>query len=347
MGTVSYSEIEDFNRCRNLWHYRNREFLVPVADFNQDLLMGSAVHHYLHREILSRIYEDYYSLKGWMQRDYTGEEFKELDPMVQDVLLLINKQAVEIAKRTAKLLGIHDKKWQPLYLHGKPAAELKLISPTHVGDDFKGIVDWIACDQEGRTWLTEFKTRKKFSDEDGARFVQLPLYYNALLELGIKVDGVMTVQILPVTDEDPQLLKSGKMSRSAIKCSWEHYADALVNAGLSISEYEDEMRTKLAATEWIRVSKGDISERVARSVWEECLLKPVQTMRDPGMLVYPNRSAFNCGRCDYRRLCEAELFHEGVDFARQFYAVDEGRKARKLKLNQSVDTKQSTDTKEE
>jgi len=321
--TVSFSEIESYHKCRQAWHYRYNEGLTPI-DVGESLLVGSAVHYYLAEEIRGRVFNLPLTQTSWLsanQDRYDDLFFSEME----ECLVEIDEVARKVAARAADWLALGSScgRWGPCYVNGKPAVEYEFVTKLKGTLGFKGVIDWIATDNtDDSLWIFEHKTHRTFTVEDGADLLQLPIYQHAAKQLGLDIRGTAVLQILPSLPERPKLNKNGTMSRAQIRSDWETYKTELLSAGLDPDDYKDEMIPKLEGVEWFRLSKTIRSNAEIEAIWNMIFLPAVKDICDKRKRIVRSRSSFNCARCDYRRLCEAELFGGDVDFVRKTHYLE-------------------------
>lgn len=184
------------------------------------------------------------------------------------------------------------------------------VQVKHRGLTFKGIIDKIVKDPQGRTFVCDHKTHKVLPSED-ARFsdIQTVLYYWALRETGEQVDGVMWDYLRTKPPAVPELLKNGGLSRRAnIDTDYETYLKAITDNGLNPTDYQDMLDKVKGNTFFKRIYLPKPNEQLVQSV--------VNDFFDTAEEIQNSKSSVrnltkDCSMCSYFSICGEEV--RGLD----------------------------------
>lgn len=142
-----------------------------------------------------------------------------------------------------------------------------LLDGTTSKIEYTGFIDWIYEDDRG-VWICDHKTVKTLpSEQELYMDMQTLLYYDAcrydeglkkLLE-GKKLAGVVFNHIRTKAPKEPQVLKSGGISKAACDTDVATYFEAVRKAGLDVNDYKD-MVDKLKGNTFFRRTRIPVSE---------------------------------------------------------------------------------------
>lgn len=303
----SQSKIKTWRRCHAAYDYRYGQGLIrrtaPVA-----MLRGTVLHAMMEAAILGKDpkvplagYAESYS-KLW------GEEAEQY-PSPEELLSLINRYFLH---------------WVDDGLVYGDRAELTVMTE-HRGLKFKGIIDAMPDDQQGRRWLCDHKTHKTLPDEN-ARFadIQTVLYYWAARDTGLKVDGVMWDYLRTKPPAIPEQLKAGGLTKRAnIDTDRATYMSRIVELNLNPADYADILAKIDKNVFFQRVYLPKPSETLITNVVEEFF----DTAHEIENSTSKARNlAFNCSSCTYFQICSAEV--RGLDSSyirKQLFTIREAK----------------------
>lgn len=308
MPHISVSEAKTARSCLKLHDYKYRQRLAPKRQASP-LLMGNIIHGMLDA--------------------HAGGFLKTGGPSPEAVL-------AEYAKKFAKLFieereeygdiigdaqKIYDGYWrhyaeQPLEVLG---SEEFIETDLGSGITFIGYIDKRYREKKtGLTWLTDHKVKKKIpeADERWSDF-QLVSYVWAWNRERPKdrVDGVMWDYIRRKAPRIPEQLKSGELTqRKDIDTDLFTYLQEIRRLGLSIKEYKkiiDILRAK--PNTFYHREKLPSPPKVAVDQIIQDLKTDAVKIHRLGTKGITRNMSYDCGRCDFFKLCQAEL--RGLDAA--------------------------------
>lgn len=209
----------------------------------------------------------------------------------------------------------------PLSLE-RPEHELLVRLPSRSGKGFSNryrfhcFFDGLHTDEDGRTWIVEFKLRSRLSSlEQIANSRQIRYYAWAwLIETGQQVAGVIVDERLNEVPKPPRILKSGKPSHAKDQLTTpEAYEAACLDCGEA--PHVDVLEA-LEARRWQARHRIFLTEAEIEEAGQELvsLAKQIQAL-DAGE-VYPVRDVRqqNCAGCRYREICNSPGDTDLVDF---------------------------------
>ena len=188
---------------------------------------------------------------------------------------------------------------------------------------YTGFIDWIYEDDRG-VWVCDHKTVKNLPNEQELYMdLQTLMYYEAcrtdpalvkLLE-GKKLAGVVFNHIRTKAPKEPQLLKSGGLSKAACDTDVATYFETVKKNGLDINDYRD-MLEKLQGNVFFRRTKIPVSEKTIAVLKSEIIasLDEIDRLKwEVGeygdKVVFPRTllKARCTWDCEFAPLCFAEL----------------------------------------
>lgn len=177
-----------------------------------------------------------------------------------------------------------------------------------------GKIDWAARSKKsGQTYVIDHKTTSL--SQLGHPFIehdpQLLIYRKLLEAHGVPVDGAVHHQLSASAPKQPSINKDGSVSARKINSDWPTVEAAILRAGGNpYSERYLNLREHTKAQVFRRWAPDLTTEAARERQWSE-LLYVLERMRQPSLMIYRNRRAFNCKRCDFRMWCDADL--QGLD----------------------------------
>jgi hypothetical protein len=193
------------------------------------------------------------------------------------------------------------------------------------GHTYTGYIDWIYEDDRG-VWVADHKTVKNLpKDTDLYMDLQTFMYFEAcrtdtnLINLlqGKQLMGVVFNHIRTKAPREPQVLKSGTISKAACDTDVATYFETVRKNGLDPNDYAD-MVDKLKGNVFFKRTKIPVNEKTLSIIKSEI----VQTLEDVDYLM---RIYDDCGEeikdvfyrtplkqrcdwdCEFRDICYAEL----------------------------------------
>lgn len=330
-GMVSVSQLQTFLSCKKKWEYNYIEELTPRVERSY-LTIGKLCHKGMQTAMQLLYYHPEATLEkltetGLRAMEAMGEDYMAITPMLNEEIpdfLQMRLDADEIFAQALaefnplkyEVVSVVDKQKK------KPALELHFRVPCPPTKGLHGYIDAILRDKEtGSVWCTDYKFRKSLSpDEDEAFNIQNAVYSYACAKMGIEITGTMTWQHVNTPSSDPQILKTGAISRAKIKSTWEHYARFCEMNGEDPADYEEEMREKLADIEWFRPTYEYRNEETINNIWFNCVMpvaRAVKSARSKKADNYRSLYPWNCKMCQYQSLCQAELRNYDADAIRE------------------------------
>ena len=320
-GMVSVSQLQTFLSCRKKWAYGYIENLTPRVE-RQYLTIGKLCHKGMQAAMKSKWEHPEKDWNWWgkcglkaikdewqsylIETDFLDEELPEVDQLLVDAISVFQQAFEEFQPWKYEVLSVYDGK------ELKPALELHFVVPCPPTKGLHGFIDAILIDRETRcVWCVDYKFRKSLSpDEDEAFNIQNSVYAYACAKMGIEITGTMTWQHINTPAVDPQLLKSGAVSRSKIKTTWAKYAGFCTNHGIDPEPYREEMQDKLSEIEWFRTTYEYRNKETIANIWKECVLPVARGIKSAyGAKANNFRSLYpwNCKMCQYQSICQGEL----------------------------------------
>lgn len=184
---------------------------------------------------------------------------------------------------------------------------------------YEGYIDWIYEDERG-VWVCDHKTVKNLPNEQELYMdMQTLMYYEAcrtdpglikLLE-GKKLAGVVFNHIRTKAPKEPQVLKSGAISKAACDTDVATYFETVKKQGLDINDYKD-MLEKLQGNVFFRRTKIPVSEKTIAILKAEIIasLDEVERLKSYSSgTTFPRTmlKARCTWDCEFAPLCFAEL----------------------------------------
>lgn len=329
-GMVSVSQLQTFMSCRRKWAYNYIDNITPRVE-RAYLTVGKLCHKGMQvamqnmwaaqQEEIDTSYDSgawgicremgIAAIKSEWQEYMSGtpmlaEEVPEFEQILDDSIDVFTQAFCEFKPWKYEVMTVV-KQGKP-----QPALELHFVVPCPPTKGLHGYIDAILKDREtGFVWCTDYKFRKSLSpDEDEAYNLQNSVYTHACTLMGFSISGTMTWQHINTPAATPQLLKNGGMSKAKIKTTWEKYKQCCLMSGIDPSEYEDEMREKLADVEWFRATYEYRNPNTVERIWDGCVItaaKGVKSAFGKKAVNYPSLYPWNCKMCQYQSLCQAEL----------------------------------------
>ena len=326
---VSVSQIQQFMSCRKRWEYGYRDGLRPRVD-RPYLTIGKLCHlgmqtamerlwlaqregskdpdypvgmDILAREGETAIRESFNEYMGRVR--FLDEELPSQHQLLED--------AVEVFRRALEDFDPFRYEVATIWVDGCPmaATEVHFLFPIpQCRSMVHGFIDSILFDhQEGGLWCFDYKFRSQLSPDDDEQFnLQNTVYLRACREMGYNVAGTCTWQHLNTPSTRPARTKGG-MSRAKIKCTWEVYERELIETGLDPADYED-MREKLGQMSWTRATREIRSDLFVENVLRSCVYpeaRIIESYRHEDAWPIRSLDPWNCKRCQFKSLCQAEL----------------------------------------
>lgn len=328
--TLSVSQIQTFTRCRRSWYYSYKKEIVPIKD-HAYLVKGLLVHKGMEAAWMSKykagqiisdqdmIDAGVKSMKEW----YESFMEKNADSMGSLTFMEEVEQtysdSIEIFRRSLSLFKPTE--WEVIEVDDAPCVEVHYAVPLKVSEGSKtigmmhGYIDLIAKHMPtNQIWQIDWKVKSTLSpSEDEMYNIQNVAYCMATQLAGIDIVGSITFQMLGLAGTMPNLNKNGTVSRAAIRCTWEDYAQFCVDNGQDPGEYEEEMRPKLDKTEWVRENKEYKSWPVIVKMWKDVVIETYKDIKKERRYL-PSISSMNCKSCSYGALCHADLRGYDTEF---------------------------------
>ena len=339
-GCVSVSQLQTFLSCKRKWQYNYIENLKPRVERSY-LTIGKLCHKGM-QIAMQELWKDQKAgldttlggglFESWlnsgvkaMQEEYDEycvttphleEEIPEFEQLWDDAESVFRQAFVEFEPWKYEVVTLCDK-GKPI-----PALELHFKVPCPPTKGLHGYIDAILKDKEtGFTWCTDYKFRKSLSpDEDEAFNIQNAVYAYACQKMGVEITGTMTWQHVNTPAADPAILKDGKISRSKIKTTWEHYAEFCYEHGQDPQDYYLEMEEKLRDIEWCRATLEYRNPETIDRIWKECVVpvaKQVKVAHGKKANNFRSLYPWNCKMCQYQSICQAELRGYDADAIRE------------------------------
>ncbi len=329
-GMVSVSQLQTFLSCRKKWEYNYIENLKPRVERSY-LTIGKLCHKGMQAAMNAK-WEWPHNDWGWwrkvgvkaIEEEYDGyicstdlldEEMPDMEQMLHDAVSVFRQAFEEFEPWKYEVVSLC--KNRKLI----PALELHFKVPCPPTKGLHGFIDAILKDKEtGFTWCVDYKFRKSLSpDEDEAFNIQNAVYSYACAKMGVDITGTMTWQHVNTPAADPAILKDGKISRSKIKTTWEHFARFCEEHGQNFENYT-EMQEKLSDIEWCRSTLEYRNEDTINRIWKECVIPAAKGVKAAyGKKANNFRSLYpwNCKMCQYKSLCQAELRGYDVSYIKE------------------------------
>ena len=350
-GMISVSQLQTFLSCRKKWAYNYIDELKPRVERSY-LTIGKLCHKGMQTAMQMLWEKSDSTLEGLtaaglvaMQDDYAkyrnetpllSEEIPEVEQTWDDAVSVFIQALQEFDPTKYEVVSV--------VKNGKkvPALELHFKIPCPPTKGLHGYIDAILRDREtGFVWCTDYKFRKSLApDEDEAFNIQNAVYARACGKMDIPITGTMTWQHVNTPAADPQLLKTGAVSRTKIRTTWEHYAAFCLSVGQDPENYREEMQEKLADSEWCRPTLEYRNEDTILRIWCSCIL-PVAKMIKKARAVdadnYRSLYPWNCKMCQYQSLCQGELRDYDID---EIIAREYTRRGSNASLVQSEGTQE-------
>lgn len=304
---VSNSRIKLWRRCHRAHWYKYEEKLVkklpPVP-----LIRGRIIHEMI---------EAWISGKSW--KTVLDGYLKEYNKMFQEE----KEQYGDLPSELPRIMEGYIRKWKKepleyLEVEGK-RCEIPLKIDLLPQITFTAVIDAIAIDSRGRTWLVEHKTHKEIPPEEvRLSNLQTTLYCWALEQKGItKPTGVLWDYIRTKPPVIPEILKNGELSRRKnMDTDYDTYFQAIISAGQDPSDYQDILD--------ILKSRGDRFYKRVYFPAPGSLIKPlvsefIETAKEIFYLGSRSKArnlSRDCSWCSYYPLCQAELRGLDADYIR-------------------------------
>jgi hypothetical protein len=195
--------------------------------------------------------------------------------------------------------------------------EIPLTGPGE-GITFVGKIDGLAKWRKRLKVVVEHKTFKRQPTEDVRwRNVQSSVYQRACELLGWgKFDGILWDYIGNKPPKEPEILKSGLLSRRTITTLPSVIKSFLAKNNLSTAHYKDYIvEVEARQSEYFIREATPVNDHVVDKVFADF----VATAQEIRQLHGKDRTKsidFTCGMCDYESICRAELLNLDVDFVR-------------------------------
>lgn len=321
---VRHSEVKDFLRCRQLWHYRWVEGLRPKSfDRQRALNVGTVMHKFLQ--------EWYLGLKE--RQEGAGKPFdvvlsaalkqarnmfEQLGGTDEDAWDLIR----QIAQHYVQVYGERDLwSWrvvaveQPFYtMHGA------LQVP------YSGTIDLIVEDLDGLLWVVDHKfTNNLDTYEQVAPYDrQITRYLWAVQQMypNRQVAGFIYNLIAKAAPQKPKVLKNGQLSKDMrIKTTYEVYLQAIKEHGLNPDDYAEILEhLQMQRNPFFRRVEVHRTQQEIEVAMEELTLI-VEDM--DGASVYRNYTKDCRWDCPYVGLCQVEAFgDDGSHYRAEHFTVE-------------------------
>lgn len=330
-GMISVSQLQTFLACKKKWEYNYIENIAPRVERSY-LTIGKLCHKGM-QVVMQMLWEQknlslvqltaagVAAMRGNFD-EYIGttplldEEFPEIEQMWEDAVSVFTQAIKEFNPLKYEVVTVY-KDRKPI-----PALELHFKVPCPPTKGMHGYIDAILKDKDtGYIWCTDYKFRKSLApDDDEAYNIQNSVYLYVCRMMGIDVTGTMTWQHVNTPASDPQLLKTGAVSRAKIKTTWDHYEQFCLDHGEDPENYREEMYEKLADIEWWRATQEYRNDLTVANIWNECVIpaaKQIKSARNPKAVNFRSLYPWNCKLCQYQSLCQAELRGYDADAIRQ------------------------------
>lgn len=320
-GMISVSQLQSFLSCKKKWEYGYIEEITPRVD-RAYLTIGKLCHKGMQAAMQYKWKFPQASFEQLLEQGTEAiktehdkymlvtplldEELPDMDQMLKDALSVFSQAFEEFEPWKYEVVSILNKRVI------SPALELHFRVPCLPTRGMHGYIDAILRDTDtGFVWCTDYKFRKTLSpDEDEAYNIQNAVYAYACQKMGIEITGTMTWQHVNTPAAEPQLLKSGAVSRAKIKTTWKKYAQFCLDHGVFPWEYREEMQEKLADIEWYRATYEYRNSDTVDHIWSQCVLpvaKAIKTARNASAVNFRSMYPWNCKMCQYKSLCQGEL----------------------------------------
>lgn len=314
MPTISHTEVSSYRRCQKAWWYRYDKRIK--RDFKGvRLVRGEILHEMLNAYVKQRMVKGYIGGDPWDVLAKYAEEYATYFEAEKEM-------HGDIVGDCGKIFEGYLRKWRKDPLKYE-ASELDLFFDLPGANlRFAGFIDKVATDREGRRWLVDHKFVATIpTANDQFMELQLLLYVWALAlhKPELKIDGVMWDYARAKAPTEPEILKSGELSkRKNIDCDVYTYRQAIRRAGLKEEDYTDmlEMLEGKEDTFFQRSFLPKPSADMIAEVVEDFMATAaeIQAKRKPSARCVRSMSAFNCNACEFRPLCEAEVRGHDTEF---------------------------------
>lgn len=288
METFSQSKIKAFRRCPKNYEYKYVQGLSRRTTPSQ-LARGVTFHEMLDAVAmgkdpmipLANYRKEYNNLWNEEEGEYSSPE---------DILSLFNRYRKFYAD-------------DELDYGGRSEIEVQV---EHQGIVFKGIIDKLAKDRQGRIFVMDHKTHKLIPDES-VRFsdIQTILYYWAARESGEKVDGVLWDYIRTKPPTKPELLKRGGLSRRKdADVDYDTLLETIRENDLDPDDYREELERASKKVFFLRIKLPKPGEDLIKEVVGDFF----HTARDiQDSTHFPRNMSRDCKMCSYYQICSAEV----------------------------------------
>lgn len=330
-GMVSVSQLQTYLSCPKKWEYGYIEEITPRIDKTY-LTIGKLCHKGMQEAMTSLwtfgndgkwevaleagIHAMRIEWHEYMRNTpLLPEEMPDMDRMMVDAEKVFTQAFEDFEPWKYEVLTLY-KDNQPF-----PALELHFVVPCAGTKGLHGYIDAILKDRTtGFIWCTDYKFRKSLSpDEEESYNIQNAVYSWACHKMNIPITGTMTWQHINTPAADPAVLKDGRISRSKIKTTWDHYAQFCLLHGQDPKDYYEEMSEKLQGIEFFRPTYEYRNMPTIKKIWNECVLpaaRAVMKARNKKSKNYRSMYPWNCKMCQYQSLCQAELRDYDADAIR-------------------------------
>jgi hypothetical protein len=180
---------------------------------------------------------------------------------------------------------------------------------------YQGRIDAIFEDENGNYWIVDHKTAKSFGQQDHLNLdSQCSSYMWALWKmLNLQTQGVIYSELRKSAPKDPEVLKSGGLSKNKnISTSAHWYLKALKEGGHHIPNYRDFLKylKETDSKQFFRRTTIFRSQVEMARVERNICVEAIDMLNSP--TIYTNPSPWNCNGCQFFRACLAR--EDGSDW---------------------------------
>lgn len=187
---------------------------------------------------------------------------------------------------------------------------------------YAGTIDKLAVDKQGRRWIMDHKTHKRFPDE-GQRMsdIQLVLYVWAWNRWNpeYKVSGIIWDYIKTKPPSVPEVVDKGKrLSTRQIETDYQTYMRAIKENGFKTKDYAA-ILSKLETQEspfFKRIPLPNPPQALIDSIVSDAQ-DTATLIHKLGKVLKTRNLSRNCGWCEFNALCQADIRGLDVSFIRK------------------------------